>query len=146
MTLLITDHVASIIGILSDYINVDSENDAKRKHDERTLDQEIKWCIYLAIQSVMVSLPMDGSFTNLARLIYARLKVHHSSPMVLIIFLNMPPSADNSRASNFINFSFSCEFQWYHRIAFLLPIEEMKYGNVIRGNGNAFPHYQKYDA
>lgn len=71
---LFVDQVHAIIGKISDYINVDSEEVSLRKNSELTLEQELKWCIYLGISTVMLNFPVEGSFVNLARSIYSKLK------------------------------------------------------------------------
>lgn len=80
--LFLIDYIGSVIGKLSDYFNVDSEDNDLRKHSEISFDQEVKWCIYLGIQTVIFSLPANGPFTNLARIVYGKIKINHSSPTV----------------------------------------------------------------
>lgn len=64
-------------------MNADSDNLNIRQFSENTIDQEIRWCIYLGISTIMVTLPSEDAYANLARIIYAKLKLNHSSPTVI---------------------------------------------------------------
>lgn len=81
------DRINYIIGKLSDYVNADSEDIKFRQFSETTIDQEIRWCVYLGMSAVLVSLPVENSFVNLARIIYAKLRQNYSSPMVGLLLI-----------------------------------------------------------
>lgn len=86
MCFCVVDCINYIVGKLSDYINPDSDNTGFRKFSEITIDQEIRWCVYLGISNILVTVPVTGSFVNLARIIYSKFKATHASPTVISFY------------------------------------------------------------
>ncbi|XP_065210237.1 protein arginine N-methyltransferase 5 [Planococcus citri] len=103
------DCINYIVGKLSDYVDVDSENVKLRKFSECTVDQEIRWCIYLGISNILITLPVNGSFVNLARIIYSKFKATHSSPTFLVKVSMISPK---SSAASYVGDEVSINDSW----------------------------------
>lgn len=62
-----------IVGKLSPYINVDSEDPVMRKQSEEALNQELAYASHLGLPAVTFSLRGDNQ-TNLARMVHNKMQ------------------------------------------------------------------------
>lgn len=62
-----------IVGKLSPYINVDSEDPVVRKHSEEALNQELTYANHLGLPAVMLTLRGNNQI-NLARIFHSKMQ------------------------------------------------------------------------
>ncbi|VVC27139.1 Protein arginine N-methyltransferase PRMT5,Protein arginine N-methyltransferase,PRMT5 arginine- [Cinara cedri] len=121
-----------IIAKISEHLDVDSSDDDIRLENQKALQQDISWAIFLNVYCIMIELPLEGDFVNLIRLLDNQIDMYQNSAILIQIWMLVP----------IVNSNIDPWIKWTKFISSVRNISNMK---LVLEIGSKLPSNEELD-